>query len=379
MMSSQDPSNFFPISADAHVNEPYDLWYERLPRSMRDLAPRRIEQESDGGWTLRIEGDPMTWQTVSRDKAEEIAANRTAEATVEVRLKAMAEDGVGAEIIYPTIGLYVWDIKDEAVGEASCRAYNDWMHERLGKCDRIKLAGMIPTWQVDSAIHEVQRIAERGFASAMLPIVGTPPWNDAIYERLWAAIAETGLAVTMHQGTGQGATGGGVVYKGPGSPAANILTAQTQAPRTAALLAASGVLERYPEMHVVLVEVNGGWLAWCMEVLDEFARANPRWTKPKLRELPSHYISQQVHCTFQNDPIAIANLPMTGAKSMLWGNDYPHDEGTHPRSREVIEHLFASVDEESRHQILAGNAIEIFGFDPAITRTPAWESARPTG
>jgi predicted TIM-barrel fold metal-dependent hydrolase len=370
-MSTITGSELLPVSADAHVNEPHDLWYERLPVDMRDSAPRRIERQSDGGWTLVVNGDPMGWQTVSAAQAAVLEAERIGHATPDVRLRMLAEEGIGGEVIYPTIGLYMWDLRDPAVGKAACSVYNDWIHERLGsEPSRIKLAGMIPTWDMDDAVGEVHRIAAKGFAAAMLPLVGTPPWNDPLYEPLWDAIEEAGLAVAMHQGTGQGETGGGVVYRGPGSPAANILTAQTQAPRTAALLACSGVLERHPDLHVVLVEVNGGWVAWCMSMLDEFARANPVWTKPRLPELPSHYIARQIHCTFQNDPVAIANLPITGPRTILWGNDYPHDEGTYPHSQEVIDELFRHVSAEDRARVLAGNAIEIFGFDPKVVATP---------
>jgi predicted TIM-barrel fold metal-dependent hydrolase len=214
---------------------------------------------------------------------------------------------------------------------------------------------MIPTWDIDDAVSEIQYIAGKGFAAAMMPLVGTPAWNDPQYEPLWDAISDTGIAVVMHQGTGQGATGGGVVYRGPGSPGANILTAQTQAPRTTSLLAGAGVFHRHPEMHVVLVEVNGGWLAWCMEVLDE--------------------LSRHIHCTFQNDPVAIANLPLTGPRTLMWGNDYPHDEGTYPRSQEVIANLFANVSEQDRRMILTQNTAEVFGFDQSILTTPVEASS----
>jgi len=362
---------YLPLSADAHVNEPHNLWYERLPEHLRDLAPRRIEQGADGGWELVINGDSRGWQRVTKEREAELEAERIGHATPEVRLRMMADDGIAGEIVFPTIGLYAWDIEHPEVGIAACRVYNDWIDERLGsETARIKLAGMIPNWSLDAAVAEVQHIASRGFAAAMLPLVGSPPWNDPSYEPLWDAIDETGMAVVMHQGTGQGDTQGGVVYRGPGSPGANILTAQTQAPRTTALLACSGTLERHPDLHVVLVEVNGGWLAWCMEVLDEFARANPVWEKPKLQELPSHYIRRQIHCTFQNDPIAVRNLPITGNRTIMWGNDYPHDEGTFPDSQRVISELFAEVSDEDRVQVLTKNAAEIFGFDEAICRTP---------
>ena len=90
----------------------------------------------------------------------------------------MRTDDVNAEIIYPTIGLYVWNIDDPAVGRASCVVYNDWVLERLGGIERIRLAAMIPTWDVDMAIDEVQRVAGNdSVGGLLLPLVGTPEWN----------------------------------------------------------------------------------------------------------------------------------------------------------------------------------------------------------
>ncbi len=100
------------ISADSHIDEPHDLWFERLSPDLRDRAPRRIQAEADGGWTLIIDDSPLGWSDVS---AEQAAANedaRVAAAAPDVRLDMMRSDGVNAEIIYPTIGLYAWNITD---------------------------------------------------------------------------------------------------------------------------------------------------------------------------------------------------------------------------------------------------------------------------
>jgi hypothetical protein len=37
-----DASQLSKISADAHIDEPHDLWFERIDPSLRDRAPRRI-------------------------------------------------------------------------------------------------------------------------------------------------------------------------------------------------------------------------------------------------------------------------------------------------------------------------------------------------
>jgi predicted TIM-barrel fold metal-dependent hydrolase len=138
------------------------------------------------------------------------------------------------------------------------------------------------------------------------------------------------------------------------------------APRAAALLACGGVLERYPDLHVVLVEVNAGWMAWAMSTLDEYYRAHAHWAKPVLAAPPSEYLRRQVHATFQADPVAVHNIPLTGADCLLWGNDYPHPESTYPDSGAVLDGLLGGVDEPVARQVVGGNAVRLFGFEPFV-------------
>ena len=356
------------ISSDSHIDEPHDLWFERLSPDLRDRAPRRIQAEADGGWTLIIDDSPLGWSDVS---AEQAAANedaRVAAAAPDVRLEMMRSDGVNAEIIYPTIGLYAWNITDPTVGRECCTVYNDWILERLGGIDRIRLAAMIPTWDVEMACAEVQRVATNPSVSGLLlPLVGTPEWNLPVWEPLWSTIEETGIPAVMHQGSGHDM----IFYRGWGSPTANLLATQSMAPRAAALLSCSGVLERHPDLHVVMVEVNAGWMAWTMSTLDEYYTAHQRngWTKPILAELPSHYLRHQVHATFQDDPVALHNIPLTGTECLLWGNDYPHPESTYPDSNAVLDRLLVDVTDTDAHAVVFDNAARIFGF-PARVAEP---------
>jgi predicted TIM-barrel fold metal-dependent hydrolase len=356
------------LSADAHVDEPHDLWYDRLPESLRELAPRGITGNDNGGWNLVVDGSSVGWFEMSIDDANQMEHDRTAAVAPDVRLEMMRTDGTNGEIIYPTIGLYVWTITDSDVGQACCRIYNDWILERLGGNPRIKLAGMVPTWSVEMAIAEVQRLATiPSIGGLLLPLVGTPEWNLPEWEPLWAVIASTGKPVVMHQGTGHDM----VFYRGWGSPTANVLATQSMAPRAAALLSCSGILERHPELHVVMVEVNAGWVAWAMSTLDEYYEAHQHWSKPKLAEMPSHYIRRQIHATFQDDKVAVHNLALTGPDVLLWGNDFPHQEGIYPHSNKVLARLLDGVNEADVRAITAGNAMRLFGFDPdVLSSTP---------
>lgn len=354
------------ISSDAHVDEPHDLWYERMDVSLRDRAPRRIQSDADGGWTLVIDGDPIGWSGLTPEEARAKEQERVAAAAPDVRLDMMRTDGLNGEIIYPTIGLYAWNVADAEVGRASCRVYNDWILERLGGNPRIRLAAMVPTWSVEMAIEEVERIAGHPSVGALLlPLVGSPDWNMPQWEPLWKVLAETGKPTAMHQGSGHDM----IFYRGWGSATANLLATQSMAARATALLACGGVLERHPALHVVLVEVNAGWLAWTNSTLDEYYQAHSHWSKPKLAELPSHYIRRQIHATFQNDPVALNNVSLTGTDCLLWGNDYPHPESTYPHSEKVLGELLRAVPLEVAEAVTYGNAVRLFGFDDAVVRT----------
>jgi hypothetical protein len=136
------------ISADAHVNEPHDLWATRLPADLRADAPQRIRSQEDGGWRLVVNGEvdesggrlPVAEDAAASETAEaEENRRREADASVEVRLAMMRRDGIHGEMVYPTIGLYVYGVQNPTVGVASCRVYNDWIHERLGDgCSRVR-------------------------------------------------------------------------------------------------------------------------------------------------------------------------------------------------------------------------------------------------
>ena len=67
-------------------------------------------------------------------------------------------------------------------------------------------------------------------------------------------------------------------------------------------------------------------------------RLNEKWPYPLM---PSEYVRRQFHVSFQDDPVAVACRHVTGLSTIVWGNDYPHAEGTFRGSRELIASQFA--------------------------------------
>ncbi len=123
-------------------------------------------------------------------------------------------------------------------------------------------------------------------------------------------------------------------------------------------------MERYPDMHFVGVECEGGWFAWLMQVLDEAYEDLFRY--PRLAEPPTFYLRRQAHVTFQDDPVAIHNVPLTGPDVLLWGSDYPHMEGTFPESRAYIQKLFANTPIDVTRKVVGETAARIFGLEHVL-------------
>jgi predicted TIM-barrel fold metal-dependent hydrolase len=54
---------------------------------------------------------------------------------------------------------------------------------------------------------------------------------------------------------------------------------------------------------------------------------------------------------------------MNLADRFMWGNDYPHHEGTWPHSAEAIERTMGHLSEPARANVLGLNAARFFGFE----------------
>jgi hypothetical protein len=52
-----------------------------------------------------------------------------------------------------------------------------------------------------------------------------------------------------------------------------------------------------------------------------------------------------------------------GVGNIMWGNDFPHPEGTWPYTREFLKDRFWDIPQDETAQILGLNAAEFYNFD----------------
>ena len=82
----------------------------------------------------------------------------------------------------------------------------------------------------------------------------------------------------------------------------------------------------------------------------------------RLPEPPSYYYHRQIFSCFFKDTAGMKLLDEVGVDNVLFETDYPHSDGTFPRSKQVAHELFGHLDPEVVHKIARGNAIKLFNL-----------------
>lgn len=400
------------VTVDAHVMEPTDLWSSRLPKSLHgiaDLAPvyRRLPGSNKA---FEINGKAIGITPEYRRYSSETEFVDIGPDDIDGHLRDMDSDGVTAEVVHPNAGLFIYDLENPDLAYACAEIYNDHMVE-LYESDRIRTNAIIPVLDADRSVSEIDRIAKLGIHGIELPQTAPAetPYYTSFWDPIWEAAQRNGVVVAMHIGTGPfGGKGGGGSPSRPFKPRAvpeeeptreRMLVSRRltrggfgglggECLETMPDLIGAGVCERYPDLHFVFVEVGGKWLAGFMDHLDDAFYVGPgvrlvkrvffnddgsevpqfvpgelelEWDYPLA---PSDYIKRQMHVSFMDDFAALRNRGVTGVAPLLWGNDYPHYEGSWPNSREAIEHQCARADltDEERAAIFGGTTAKLWGI-----------------
>jgi predicted TIM-barrel fold metal-dependent hydrolase len=235
-----------------------------------------------------------------------------------------------------------------------------------GHKDRCLVSAVIPMIDVGDSVAEAQRIAAMGYRSLSVPYsMPAAPYNLPEYEPFWTAVEELGIPLAFHVAT-EGPSPHFVSTEPdkarPGQDLVESIAAFSSAMDPLTRMVGSGALENHPNLKFVLAECGIGWLAWVLQTMDEMNEKRHMWVEPKLDARPSEYFRRQGYATFQEDAVGLRNRDITGVETLMWGNDYPHDEGTFPYSREAIKRTFAGVPEEDTRKIICENAAKLYGF-----------------
>ncbi|HEV8297505.1 MAG TPA: amidohydrolase family protein, partial [Acidimicrobiales bacterium] len=140
----------------------------------------------------------------------------------------------------------------------------------------------------------------------------------------------------------------------------------------------SGVFDRFPRLKYVVTECGSFWVAdllWTMDMTfdrDHGAKKLAPGATGSLTMRPSAYFDR--NCSIGSSNVRRRELARRfeiGVGNIMWGNDFPHPEGTWPHTRDFLRKTFWDISKEDTAAILGRNAADFYGFDVNRLRTLA--------
>ena len=354
------------VSADCHAGGNHEQYREYLEQEWLDEFDAWRGQYKNPFRDLQDDGRSRNWDD-------------------ERRISDLEKDGIVGEVTFPNTvppffptGVVIArppaDAEDYRRRWAGLRAHNRWMADFVARApERRAGIGQIFLDDLDVAIKEVEFIAEHGLRGGVL-IPGIPddsdlpPYYSDHYDRLWAVCQDLDVPINHHTG-GSGMPDYG---KHPSSTVQWMIETPWFAHRPFWQLVMSGVFERFPRLRLVLTEQGCDWLPPLLKQLDgiHMQMQSGRIGEMNLKNdqvlplRPSEYFERNVWVGVSFPaPREAQAMKKLGLHKVMWGSDYPHNEGTTPFSRESLRRTFHDWDPADLQTVLGGTIADVYGFD----------------
>ena len=370
------------ISADSHITEPGWTYVDNIDPSFRDRAPYLTDEQPDGA-AFHVPGMNQTIHLGLHSAAGRASDSLAMRGTpfdglhragwdAKARVAAQQADGLDGEVIYPSVGMLLCNHPDLDLKKAMFDAYNRWISEYCAVApDRLFGCGQTALRTPEEGIADLEAIKAAGLRGVMMPgIPGPaydegPDYDDPAWDELYRAAVDLGLVLSFHILTGKS-------YRARGPKLNNFMSIIRGNQDLIGTFVFGGVFDRIPDLRIVCVEADAGWVPHYAYRMDHAYHRHRNWLKGSatLGRKPSEYVADHVYVTFQDDWSAfrMAEAGLIEVDRLLWANDFPHSDSTWPYSQHMLAEQTADLSEEARRKILGGNTIELYGLHDVVGR-----------
>ncbi len=382
------------VSGDSHAGP-------SLEHQLRDYCPKSHLEEFDEYVRQVRAGEAKVGvgRRLTQDKADTSKMSKeTRESGLEIlsrirknpgsmhadaRLKDMDEDGVTCELIFAGAqnaetlpwsgGLNVGDpTVDGNLRALGFEMWNRWLADFISAApERLLGVSQTPIWDIEKAVETVHYAKEHGLRAINLPAPRAdylPYFYEEHYEPFWAAVEECDLPLVTHSASG----GESLSPEGRGIMLVWLSEVLWLSRRGLGHMIFGGVFDRHPNLRVAFVEQRGNWVQQALAELDSaYLGAPVNAALPLLgvdvdapKRKPSEY--WRTNCFLADSfmaPYEAAMRDEIGIETMMWGSDYPHLEGTWPRTNQALRNTFGGIPEADTRAILGDNGVRCLSLD----------------
>jgi predicted TIM-barrel fold metal-dependent hydrolase len=370
------PSDVQIISVDDHVIESPNVWQDRLPAKYKEAGPK-IQRDEQGRDVWIFEAAPHynigLNAVAGKDKADYgidpvgYDDMRRGCWDIKERIKDMDEDGVHAQLCFPTFpgfaGSRFAAATDKGLATACVSAWNDWILDEwcAGAPGRQIPLALVPYWDIEATEKEIARVAARGskgisFVEAPHQ-VGLPSFHSDHWDKAFAIAAEAGLPLSLHFGSG-GAPA--TAPDGPFTAAIALYALNSQS--CFVEMVNSRMFEKAPKLKVALSEGGIGWMPYLLERVDYTWERHRLYTGMSDARRPSDIFRDHIFGCFISDEAGVANIDRIGEDNVMFESDYPHSDSNWPHARKMLEETLANVPDDRARKIAETNARRVYNF-----------------
>lgn len=374
------------IDADGHILEPADLWETYLEEKYRARA-LRLRTNGDGLEVIEIDGKP-SWvgypgfpgllggmgREDLNPNPDLTYAGAPPAAAMEAgaRVARMDDEGLRKSILYPTLGLFLCEIRDPELFTAHCRAYNRWIldfcsdsGDRLVPVVQVSLESD-PKVAADELERGVKAGAKGGFFLPFTWQRKSPGHPD--YDPLWARAQDLGVPLAIHPTADPPPLDVHKRFEELGQNGPNfrldwymdVLVAQGMMQSFVSLFH-YGLFDRFPRVKMVVLESQASWIGYLLDRMDAVFNTGLGQTT-MMKETPSLYFQRQCYISADPDEKAVAGIiDHVGADRFFWASDFPHPDHSGDYMNELGE-LAGALSETTRSKLLWENVSEAYGL-----------------
>lgn len=408
-------ADFPVIDMDGHIWDPPAIFSEYLEPKYREMAKTVFQGDTPGLGNI-VQGKKVGAGHKYRmylETEEAAQVNKPGdgyrypgEDDPYVRLSCMDAEGIDKMIVRNTVTPWIFhcDLKSYAdMVEAICVAYNNWCFDFCqADPNRLLPEALLPCFDMEMAMKELERTAKLGFKSTCLPGSSAAgiPLSDPYWDKMFSCMEEMGWPLFIHPGfdakvnsitahllspthmCGSSREAYMSIFFGLNFLLDNIVTLGE--------ITLGGMLDKHPQLNTVFIESGSSWRTEVLYRLDKQFHAP--WTMSqtetycrgmelKAKTPPSELVDRQVYFMFEGgDRGQTRETVEAFADNLVWCSDIPHFDADGPWEGGGCLRDILKVSPEVERKIMGGNAARLLdipyekaiGTSPKTKPIPAW-------